>query len=207
MWAGIPQRARVRLQTIALPFNPTTPMSTRKFFAVALIALFTSVWSYAEPEFVGMLSSNGNTYVAVRADAATTPTWVSVGGRVGSYEVVSYNAATETVLLRANGRDIEVRLKTAAVQPTPPMDVLKQLAAGRPELEKLLEDARTLETRLKDTAAELAREEAKAAKGSSHFEGSIKELRRKHQIEESHLNYYVEALTKHARTQVPTSPR
>jgi hypothetical protein len=181
-------------------------MSTRKFFAAALFAVFTSVWSYADPEFVGMLSSNGNTYVAVRADAGATPTWVNVGGRVGSYEVISYNAARETVLLRANGRDIEVRLKTAAVQPMPPMDVLKQLAAGKPELEKLLENARTLEARVRDTAAEIAREEAKVAKGLNDFGASVKELHRKHQIEESHLSYYVEALTKRIREKAGTTP-
>lgn len=77
----------------------------------------------AEVELVGVMRDGTKTHVLLRDTAAGWASdWVTVGGRARGYELVEYKAQGEVLVLRREGRTIEVPLRKGAVRTGEPAE-------------------------------------------------------------------------------------
>jgi hypothetical protein len=175
--------------------------------SVCLVAAFCAVTCGAAPEFIGVLTSKGVTYVAVRPDPAEPAVWVGIGDTFAGYRVRSYDAKQDTLLLMRGSDAIEVKLKQASVQAKPTITLLEELIRrGDPTLQDSVKDLKTLESRVAKTVAELAAAEARAVNAPTTSE-TVVHLRRKLKLEEGYLDYYFQALNEAARQKLLAAPR
>jgi hypothetical protein len=131
--------------------------------AVFLFIAFASSVCFASPKFVGVLTSNGVTYIAVRDDSSANAIWVGIGQSVGEYRIVSYDPKKEILSVVRDSAALEVPLMTASVQPAPVLALIERLVEnGDTELASALDSLRTLDERRKKTAAELSELETRA---------------------------------------------
>ena len=165
-----------------------------------LLAICSASVSLAAPEFVGVLVSQGVTHIAMRSDSTGDTHWVKIGDFMGEYRVRSYDPKKETLSLQRGEAEIELALKSASVQSAPTLTLLESLVkAGDKNLEGALQQARQLEDRRNNTAAELADLEIRAAKEPSRSE-TVKQMQRKLKIEEANLEFLYQSLLAAARS-------
>lgn len=96
---------------------------------------------YAESEkpiFNGVMSVGGRTYVLLaQPTEGPSATWIRVGGEFRGHQIVAYDDATESLLLRSKQTPLIIHLKKRAkiVSETPPLrafragDTLTKIAA------------------------------------------------------------------------------
>lgn len=149
----------------------------------------------AKPEFVGMMVSQGMTYVAVREEEGARARWVKIGDDVGGYRVTSYDPVRETLQLRKADTELELTLKIAAVEPTPTRELLESLVKGDPELQYQLEALKYLADRLHRTDENIAR----ALKDPTASE-TVGQLRRVRALDQRNLELFSQRLYEVARS-------
>jgi hypothetical protein len=172
----------------------------------SLLAGLAATCCFAAPEFIGVLISQGTTYVAVRSDATKGAIWLNIGDRVDEYRVAAYDPKRAALLLKRDGTDLELFLKSGAVQSAPTVELLEQLVKkGDSGRERELQELRVLDARCKKTAAELADLESRATADPRAAE-KVPHLRRQLQLEQGNLAYYLESLTAAARSEVRKVP-
>jgi hypothetical protein len=183
-------------------------MNTTVFFCAGIFfLLFATRQCFGSPEFVGVLASSGATYVAMRADPASSVTWVPIGGSVGEYRVVSYDPRREVIVLLRGRTEIEVPLKSASVQSASTLALLQDLVRnGDVGLISSLESLRMLDARRNTTAAELADLIARAASDPSLNE-RVSDARKRLRIEESNLERFYQALASTVRDKAERKAR
>lgn len=128
---------------------------TQRLRLVALCSVLM-VSARANPEFVGVLVSEGTTYVAVRTEDKGSVRWAKIGDVVGAYRALAYDAKAETLVLKKGSAEMRLTLKNSTVQPTPSFPLLEALVKnGNLGLEQEVKNLSTLMERRDKTAAEL----------------------------------------------------
>ena len=69
----------------------------------------------AAPEFVGVMAAGRQTLFAVREREATPARWLSLGAQIGEFVVLSYDAKTESLVLRKGTEQLVLRLPESRV--------------------------------------------------------------------------------------------
>ena len=109
--------------------------------------------AFAAPEFIGVLVSQGKTYVAVRVVEGERTSWAGIGEMAGDFRVVGYEAKGETLLLTRGGVEYCIALKSATVQSAPTSEFLQSLVKkGDVAMEAILRELMALESRRDKTA-------------------------------------------------------
>ncbi len=156
-----------------------------------ILALIVTSCVFAGPEFSGILTLGGKTYLGLRDDDGKPFEWRAVGEEVGEFRVTSYEDSTETVTLTRGGSAIKLRLKGAAVESLPTVGLVERLAlSGDTKLEKLLPNLKKLEGLRDKTLSAIAEVESRGASEEKAWD-QLSGLRRKLKIEEDNLEYFV----------------
>lgn len=82
----------------------------------ALFSLWFAVGAAAQIQFLGVMSDPKKTVFAVRADAASTTRWVSLGDTVGDFVATAYDAEREVLTLRHGAASLVLRLPDSHVE-------------------------------------------------------------------------------------------
>jgi hypothetical protein len=105
----------------------------------ALFCLFALPAAWAEPEFVGILSSSeSGTQFVVAPQPNGTPRWVKTGDWIAGYLVADFRPQEEVLVFKKDGREFSVKLKSSKVQhdyrgQSLPFTIAKQLIASDPQ--------------------------------------------------------------------------
>ena len=175
-----------------------------KLFAALLIAALVTHTLAATPEFDGVMASRGTTYFAMREAPTQGTRWIKLGDRIGSYRVSSYDQPKETLSLTSDEGETLVVLKPGAVRAAPTVQLLQTLVTNGDDIQTyVLRALRELEQRRDQTAATLVEWEARALKQpSAKSNDMVVNLRRKLELEEANLAYYIEKMLEASRNEL-----
>ena len=159
---------------------------------------------FGSPEFIGVLVSQGVTHLAVRGESQGRMHWVKIGEEFDGYRLKLYDSQRELLILQRGDSEVQVALKSAAVQPAPTRVLLESLVkAGDANLRAALDQAKQLEDRRDETAKRLSKLEAQTGSQVERV-SVVNEVRRKLKIEEDNLEFFYQRLMEEARKRATT---
>lgn len=160
-----------------------------KLLQIVALSGWLAVSANAAPEFVGVLVSDGTTYVAVRTEDQGGVRWTRIGDAIGEYRAMAYDSNAEVLSLKKGDAEIRLTLKNSTVQLAPSLALLESLVKnGSVGLEEV-RGLRTLMERRDKAAAAL--EDALKSQAAAD---RVRDLRRQLSIEESNADYLLQSL-------------